>query len=146
MIPRCVKCPGLHHWKQCTIRNTETSTAFCHNCSGKHPATYKNCPILLNYLEKRNNAATQKYGPQENRGNVHTNNTVNQSTSTHIPIPEKNNKMFIILTGIRVVIQNYLIVKLRRGLIAAIYPITMIMKITMLTKIITRTNSERLYL
>lgn len=93
MTPRCVKCPQMHHWKQCTLKKTENTTAFCHNCNGKHAATYKKCPILLEYLEKRNNTAAQKF--VGNRGNIKSNtnvNTTKPSTSTHTFVNNTNSQ------------------------------------------------------
>lgn len=52
--PRCVKCIGKHNTKNCTLIKTENSKAKCVNCMGDHPANYKKCPALLDYLEKRN--------------------------------------------------------------------------------------------
>lgn len=57
---RCVKCPSFHHWKNCNLTKTATSKAYCHNCGGEHAASFKNCPILLEYLQKRNETALQK--------------------------------------------------------------------------------------
>lgn len=58
--PRCVKCPGFHHWKTCKVTRTTNSKAYCHNCGGDHAASYKNCPVLLEYLQKRNEDALNK--------------------------------------------------------------------------------------
>lgn len=58
--PKCVKCPGHHHWKQCNIKRTQTSKAYCHNCNGDHAASFKQCPALLEYLQKRNEIALAK--------------------------------------------------------------------------------------
>lgn len=60
---KCVKCRGFHHWKNCTMQKTDTSKAYCHNCGGDHAASYKNCPALMEYLQKRNEAALSRAGP-----------------------------------------------------------------------------------
>lgn len=62
---RCVKCPSNHHWKQCTLKKTENSKAYCHNCHGDHAASFKNCPTLLEYLQKRNESALARQGGQQ---------------------------------------------------------------------------------
>lgn len=59
---RCVKCPQFHHWKQCQMQRTETSKPYCHNCGGDHAASFKNCPVLLDYLQKRNEIALARTG------------------------------------------------------------------------------------
>lgn len=63
--PRCVKCPQFHHWKDCNLKKSETSKAYCHNCGGDHAATYQKCPSLLDYLQKRNELSTQKNVPRK---------------------------------------------------------------------------------
>lgn len=66
--PRCVKCPGEHHYRDCTLVRTPESVAYCCNCGGPHTANYSQCPRLLEYLEARNKAQNQSSAKQQNTG------------------------------------------------------------------------------
>lgn len=41
--PRCVKCPELHHFSECT--KDKNSPPICVNCNENHPANYKGCKV-----------------------------------------------------------------------------------------------------
>lgn len=56
--PKCVKCPGFHYYRDCTLTRTNDSRAYCHNCGGDHSANYGKCPKLIEYLEFRNKMST----------------------------------------------------------------------------------------
>ena len=59
--PRCVKCDQSHLTRDCT--KSKDADAKCCNCSGKHPANYRNCPHYLEKLEviaKKNPRVLQK--------------------------------------------------------------------------------------
>lgn len=60
-IPRrCVKCTESHLIGQCKVsKDNDTPNPTCCNCNGPHPANYRNCPALLNYLKKRENLNTK---------------------------------------------------------------------------------------
>lgn len=46
--PRCVKCPGNHHYSDCN--KAPEAKPICVNCGGEHTANYRGCNFL-----KRNN-------------------------------------------------------------------------------------------
>lgn len=98
---RCVKCPQFHHWKNCQLKKTPTSKPYCHNCHGEHAASFKNCPVLLDYLQKRNEIAAARSGKprtitqQATRitETTHGPNYTSTSTGTNT-IPQNNNVNF----------------------------------------------------
>ena len=47
--PKCVKCAGSHHTRECT--KDPISPATCSNCEGTHPANYRQCPRFLAYTK-----------------------------------------------------------------------------------------------
>lgn len=47
--PKCVKCAGSHHTRDCT--KDPISPATCSNCEGTHPANYRQCPKYLAYMK-----------------------------------------------------------------------------------------------
>lgn len=44
MAPRCVKCAGPHHTKDCDKGDGRIDSVKCCNCNGDHPASYRGCP------------------------------------------------------------------------------------------------------
>lgn len=77
--PKCVKCPGLHHYKDCKIQRGDNTVPFCHNCKGAHAANYSKCPALQSYLEKRNlaNNKPNQQNQQRNTPNFNINYNTN---------------------------------------------------------------------
>lgn len=49
--PRCVKCAGSHHTKDCTIK-TKLREVKCVLCEGNHPANYKGCSVYKDLQKK----------------------------------------------------------------------------------------------
>lgn len=96
--PRCVKCRGKHYYNTCTIKKTDGTRAYCHNCRGDHPANYSKCPILLNYIEQRQ-YQNQKVNNNNNKINdlrkyqVHNLNQNLHSTNT--PTPNSTSTLII---------------------------------------------------
>lgn len=50
--PRCVKCAGKHHTKECGSQRIEHPK--CIHCGGKHPANYRGCSIAIELQNLRN--------------------------------------------------------------------------------------------
>lgn len=64
---KCVKCPGNHLTADCIKMKEDPPT--CVNCSGQHPANYKQCPMYLQHLEKlhKNKKPSTKAEPTRQR-------------------------------------------------------------------------------
>lgn len=53
--PRCLKCAANHLTRDCAIKErTEDNKKKlkCCNCGGNHPANFRNCPYITDYLNK----------------------------------------------------------------------------------------------
>jgi hypothetical protein len=49
--PRCVKCAGDHHHKNCA--KTPEEPPKCANCGGPHPASYTSCPTYTEFCTQQ---------------------------------------------------------------------------------------------
>lgn len=54
--PKCVKCAGSHHTKECT--KDPNTPATCTNCNGSHPANFRQCPRFLAYTRSSTTVQT----------------------------------------------------------------------------------------
>lgn len=64
LIPRCVKCAGLHDSKTC--EKPRDTPAVCVLCNGCHPASYRGCTVHRELQHRRSPAAAKKIqGNQE---------------------------------------------------------------------------------
>ena len=64
--PSCVKCGEVHLTEVCT--KTKDTPPKCANCEGKHPASYSQCPKVIQHLNKNNlikNRAKIQRQPQQ---------------------------------------------------------------------------------
>lgn len=68
--PNCVKCAGNHNSRDCTLVKTDTSKPKCINCGEEHTASYRQCPALLQYLQEKQQAQTNR--PQKTREPIAT--------------------------------------------------------------------------
>lgn len=50
-LPRCVKCAGNHHTKDCP-KKSKISDVKCVLCNGNHPANYKGCSVHKELQQK----------------------------------------------------------------------------------------------
>lgn len=50
--PRCVRCPGKHHYSECKI--SKSSPPVCCNCQGQHTANYRGCPAFKETAKRGN--------------------------------------------------------------------------------------------
>lgn len=69
--PKCVKCAGSHHTRECV--KDPTTPATCSNCNGSHPANFRQCPRFIAYTKPSLNT---------------------QPTMTSPPAPDINNSNF----------------------------------------------------
>lgn len=77
LTPRCVKCPENHYYTDCKKIKTPDSKPFCHNCKNEHTANYSKCPVLIDYLQKRN---LQNSINNNNMNSKTYHNTITQQT------------------------------------------------------------------
>lgn len=83
--PRCLKCAANHSTKDCHIKERSEANKMklrCCNCGGNHPANYRNCPYIMDYINKHVSA---KRLANTNTGNK---NIKTNDTNFHIN-PEK---------------------------------------------------------
>lgn len=53
LSPRCIKCTGNHLTRECQLVKTNTSKSKCVNCNNEHTANFKNCRVLIDYINER---------------------------------------------------------------------------------------------
>jgi len=63
--PRCVKCAGNHHTKQCP-RKERSEQVKCALCDGNHPANYKGCTVYKD-IQKRTFPPLRIHQDQKNQ-------------------------------------------------------------------------------
>lgn len=56
--PRCVKCTGKHHTKDC--KKPESAKPKCIHCGEAHPANYRGCIVAIELQNIRNGSANMR--------------------------------------------------------------------------------------
>lgn len=86
--PNCMKCAGEHLTTECTIEDTIINNK-CYNCNGNHRANDSTCPILIKYINNKNNNKNNKdknqLTYQVNTNNKNYNNPTTVASSTTGP-------------------------------------------------------------
>ena len=81
--PKCVKCAGLHHSREC--KKSIEVTPTCANCAGSHTANYSKCPSLERYLQARNRQVLAPVVPPLNDLNNNNNRPSLHSDFSGLP-------------------------------------------------------------
>lgn len=67
--PRCVKCAGDHHTKECKKEIINKTQLKCVNCNKAHPASYRGCLVAKEAQSRRNNSNKNKTDKTNNLTN-----------------------------------------------------------------------------
>jgi hypothetical protein len=68
LSPRCVKCPGNHHYSEC--KKPKSEPPICVNCSGNHSANYRGCDYFKNLKSKAGNLTKDSKSENQQRISV----------------------------------------------------------------------------
>jgi len=94
--PRCVKCAGKHHTKEC--RKPKEAKPKCVHCGEAHPANYRGCTVAIELQKIKNqNAKAKRTGlPQRQsaKNPGQTKNTTEVKNQNSLPRIENREKTY----------------------------------------------------